>query len=214
VLTGPAKPETVTAGYSASWAKSFFQKCLAASIMPLPREIKTKRFMPSSRNVCFSKQAWAQAGGYPQHLDFGEDMKFNFALKASGYRIRFLPRAVVYWKMRQGLGTVCKQFFRYAKGDALGGMYPRRHMVRFAVLAVLAAVIALSVVWTPYVLLVLAALGAAYCFQAFRRIPAVFYKQHFGKKIAAVCAVPFLLLCIDGAKLAGYLYGHCIKRKK
>src|SRR5665647_3599553 len=70
--------------------------------------------------------------GYPENMDYGEDMKFNFNLKEKGYKILFNPNAIVFWRMRENLSQVFKQFFRYAKGDARGKMYLHRHLIRFS----------------------------------------------------------------------------------
>ncbi|MGM0365302.1 MAG: glycosyltransferase [Actinomycetota bacterium] len=211
-ISGIAGRETVAGGYSACWARTFLQRCLAAAVLPLPREVKGESFMPSSRNICFYKKAWEDAGGYPENMDFGEDMKFNFALRECGYRISFSPRAVVYWKLRDSLRSVFRQFFCYAKGDAVGGMYRSRHMIRIASAAALAAVIVLSAAVSIFFLVLLLPLGLAYCFKAFRRIPAVFYKQDLFRKITAVLFIPFLLAYIDMAKLAGYVYGNLLRK--
>ncbi len=212
-ITAAAQRRAAVGGYSASWARSFLQRCLAAAVMPLPGQIKEEKFMPSSRNLCLYKRAWQDAGGYPEHMDYGEDMKFNFKLKECGYRIKFVSQAVVYWKLRASLSSIFRQFFRYAKGDAVGGMYPLRHMIRLGSGAFLAAVVALSFIHTPLFLLLLLPVGLAYCFKALGRVPVLFYKQGMAKKTAALLFMPFLLVFIDTAKLAGYAYGQWAKRR-
>ncbi len=208
-----AAKKVVAGGFSRAWARSFLQKCLASAILPLPGQIKEESFMPSSRNICFYKSAWEEAGGYPQEMDFGEDMRFNFNLKNLGFSIRFIPQAVVYWKMRDRLAAVGRQFFRYAKGDAIGGMYKARHIVRVASLAAFAAIIAFSVLVSPWVLLAFLPLGAAYCYKAMSRIPYVFRKESLPKKAASALFMPVLLVLIDAAKLAGYAYGLALRKK-
>src|SRR5665647_3955528 len=116
------KAYDVAGGYSKPVAISFLEKILSMCIMPQLKEINTVNFMPSSRNIAFKKNAWSKAGGYPEKMDYGEDMKFNFNLKEKGFEILFNPDAVVYWQMRENLSQVFKQFFRYAKGDAIGRM--------------------------------------------------------------------------------------------
>lgn len=160
----------VVGGYNYAMAKNFLQSCLAASIMPKKEEIKKDKYMPSSRNLSFKRSAWLEVGGYPEVMDYGEDMKFNFNLRSRGYEINYNPEAIVYWKMRDNLSKIFKQFFRYAKGDALGKMYLYRHLVRFFSLIVLAAIIILSVVLSPWFLLALIVLFAAYSFKPYRRI--------------------------------------------
>jgi GT2 family glycosyltransferase len=190
--------------------------------MPKKEEIKKDKYMPSSRNLSFKRSAWLEVGGYPEVMDYGEDMKFNFNLRSKGYEINYNPEAVVYWKMRDNLLKIFKQFFRYAKGDALGKMYLYRHLVRFFSLLVLAAIIVLSVVLSPWFLLALIILFAAYSFKPYRRInyiwdnpkisPYIVLKKYAGikkilSKTIAIFFIPFLLTYIDLAKLSGYIYG-------
>jgi len=212
----------VVGGYNYAMTKNFLQSCLAASIMPKKEEIKKDKYMPSSRNLSFKRSAWLEAGGYPEFMDYGEDMKFNFNLRSRGYEINYNPEAIVYWKMRDNLSKIFKQFFRYAKVDALGKMYLCRHLVRFFSLIVLASVIVLSVVLSPWFLLTLIILFAAYSFKPYRRInyiwdnpiisPYIVLKKYSGikknlSKIIAILFIPFLLTYIDLAKLSGYIYG-------
>ncbi|MCG9478763.1 MAG: glycosyltransferase [Actinomycetia bacterium] len=212
-LASNAGPDTVAGGYSAALANSFLERCLASAVVVLPHQVKEDRFMPSSRNVCFYKSAWERVGGYPQNLDFGEDMKFNFFLKNQGYRIKFVPRAVVRWLMRTSLSSIFKQFFRYAKGDALGRMYTYRHGLRIGSAAVFLAFLTLIFTVSWWFLLPLALLLLVYSRPAFFRVGYVFEGRRCCKKAAAIMLLPFLLAYIDLAKLCGYFYGLAIRRR-
>lgn len=212
----------VVGGYNYAITNNFLQSCLAASIMRKKEEIKKYGYMPSSRNLSFKKSAWFQSGGYPEFMDYGEDMKFNFNLMSKGYEIYYNPEALVYWKMRDNLAKIFKQFFRYAKGDALGKMYSYRHLIRFFSPIVLTAIIVLSVIFSPWFLLILIILFAVYSFKPYRRINYIWdnptispyivlrkynnLKKNFSKTVA-VFFIPFLLTYIDLAKLSGYIYG-------
>lgn len=208
-LTEEAGPDLVVGGYSAAWADSFLERCLAAAVVVLPEQVKEEKFMPSSRNVCFYRSAWEKVGGYPQYMDYGEDMKFNFNLIKAGYHIKFVPQAVVQWKMRASLPSIFRQFFRYAKGDAIGRMYKMRHMIRIISLFLFIAVLALAFSLSGWILLMLAPLLAFYAWPAWRRIGAVFEGRSVIEKAAASIFMLFLLPYIDLAKLAGYIYGWC-----
>ncbi|MDY6771489.1 MAG: glycosyltransferase, partial [Candidatus Nanohaloarchaea archaeon] len=76
---------------------------------------------PSSRSVGFSRQAWKDAGGYPEDLYTGEDSKFNAKVMAAGYEPAIAEDAVVYWRMRPSWRSFFDQFFTYGEGDARGG---------------------------------------------------------------------------------------------
>ena len=202
----------IAGGFSKPIALSFLEKILSMCIMPQLKEINTASFMPSSRNLGFKKNAWARAGGYPENMDYGEDMKFNFNLKDKGYKILFNPDAIVYWRMRENLTQVFKQFFRYAKGDARGKMYLYRHMIRFSLLIDFLIVLALSIIFSPWFLIIFAPVFVFYVFRPFSRLNAAFCHikkntDRFFLKIAALFIAPLLLVYIDIAKMSGYIYG-------
>jgi glycosyltransferase involved in cell wall biosynthesis len=202
----------VTGGYSKPIAISFMEKILSMCIMPQLKEINAANFMPSSRNIGFKKSAWTKAGGYPESMDFGEDMKFNFNLKENSYRILFNPDAVVFWRMRENLSQVFKQFFRYAKGDARGRMYLYRHLLRFSSLFDFAIIVVVSIIFSPWLLMLLAPFFVFYVFKPFSRLNATFKHQknnadRFFVKIAALFLAPVMLIYIDIAKMTGFIYG-------
>ena len=76
---------------------------------------------PSSRSVGFTKEAWEDAGGYPEDLYTGEDSKFNAQIMSSGHEPVIAENAMVYWKMRPTWTDLYKQFYKYGEGDAKGG---------------------------------------------------------------------------------------------
>ena len=53
---------------------------MAATVLPLTDEIDPATFLPSSRSVAFPKAVWALAGGYPEWLDYCEDLLFDFGI--------------------------------------------------------------------------------------------------------------------------------------
>ena len=207
-----SKAYVVAGGYSKPVAISFIEQILSMCIMPQLKEINTANFMPSSRNIGFTKSAWVKVGGYPENMDYGEDMKFNFNLKEKGYEILFNPNAVVYWRMRENLSQVFKQFFRYAKGDAKGRMYLHRNLIRFSSLFVSLVVAAISIIFSPWLLLLLAPFFVFYVFKPFSRLNATFRHQkknidRFFVKTAALFVAPAMLIYIDIAKMSGFIYG-------
>ena len=213
----------VAGGYSYPYIENFIQACLAVCVMPRKSEIKKDRFMPSSRNISFSKDAWQAAGGYPVNMDYGEDMKFNFNISAAGYKIRFNPGAEVYWDLRSRLVPVFRQFFRYAKGDAIGRMYIIRHLVRFSAIIALVLLIALSVWVSPWFLLGILPVISYFMYKPYFRInPFLNDKKvnHYTGKIrskpllktAVFFTIPLMMIYIEAAKLFGYLYGIAARK--
>ena len=204
----------IVGGLSLPLCRSFLQKCLAVCIMPLEEEINREKYMPSSRNISFKKKIWVDAGGYPEDMDYGEDMKFDFNIKAAGYTIRFNSDAMVYWKMRENPVQISKQFFRYAKGDARGGMYLHRHLIRFFSFMVLLAILVCSFFLSNWILLMLIPLFIAYIYKPYSRLIKAWrgktnYHFNASEKVWSVSTfiIPLLLLQIDFSKMCGYIYG-------
>lgn len=195
----------VVAGLSQPDARSFLEKCLAAVNLPLAEEIEEETFMPSSRCIAFRKRVWEEVGGYPEWLDTGEDMNFNFKLKKMGYTIQLVRDAVVYWRMRENLREIFRQFFGYARGDAMGGIYPQRHLIRFTTYVGLLVVLSLSPRF-PYLPLLLIPLALVYLSRPLRRSVQVFQEDRFGMLLSWL-AIPFLMFYLDLAKMAGYVNG-------
>lgn len=208
----------IIGGHNMPLVNTFFKLCLSACFMPRINEIKAESFKPSSRNISFSRSAWLDAGRYPENMDFGEDMKFNFNILNAGYEIKFNPEAEVYWDMRDSLTAVFKQFFRYAKGDAIGKMYPRRHLIRILSLLLFLGILIVSIVFSPFFLLALLPLLAFYIYKPYCRIyyylnnknKYIFNKNRLNRIISflgSMLVIPLIMIIIDIAKLFGYTYG-------
>lgn len=195
----------LVAGFYQPLVRSWFEALSACVTLPLPREVRGERFMPSSRSLAFRKEVWERVGGYPEWLDIGEDMYFNHRWRELGIRHVFRPEALVYWRMRPDPLSFLRQYFNYARGDGESGMYLHRHLLRFAVYGGLAWVLGSR---AGRRFLPLALLPAClYAGRRWRRIPAFLRDRSFGEKAAAAAAVPFLLAGVDVVKMAGYLHG-------
>jgi glycosyltransferase involved in cell wall biosynthesis len=193
----------VAMGFYAPRTDGFLQDCMAAVNLPSSAdEVDPARFMPSARSVAFRRSAIESAGGYPEWLDIGEDMWVNHRWRELGLEMRFVPGAVVHWRLRPGLRSTWIQYFRYARGDARAGMYPERHAVRFGVYAGLTVALISPRTWPK-----LAAVAGAATYarapmrRARRRLP-----DRRERAFAAV-VVPALMGWIDTAKMAGYAVG-------
>jgi len=203
---------SATGGLSVPYCKSFIEKCLAVCIMPSREEINPGSFMPSSRNISFLKEVWTNTGGYPEYMDYGEDMKFNFIIKKEGYKINFNPDAIVYWKMRENPARIFRQFFRYAKGDARGRMYPHRHIIRFTAFLGIILIIPGAFFLNKWLLLALIPLFAYYTYRPYRRLMKSSVNKgncsfRTGEKLLSILIIPLMLLYIDISKMCGYMRG-------
>ena len=132
----------VSMGFYQPIADGFLQECLASVNLPSDAdEVDPAAFMPSARSVAFRRGAIESAGGYPEWLDIGEDMWVNHRWRELRLDMRFVPDAVVRWRLRPTMRATWAQYFRYARGDAQAGMYPERHALRFGVYAGLAVAV-------------------------------------------------------------------------
>ncbi len=125
----------VVAGAYQPLPVDFFQRVSACVTLPRLEEIDPARFLPSARSTAYRRGVWEAAGGYPEWLAFGEDMYFNHTWRRMGINYTVKKEAVVYWRMRPGPASFFRQYYRYAWGDGRSGMYPRRHLIRYAVYA-------------------------------------------------------------------------------
>jgi glycosyltransferase involved in cell wall biosynthesis len=193
----------VAMGFYAPRTDGFLQDCMAAVNLPSSvDEIDPARFMPSARSIAFRRSAIESVGGYPEWLDIGEDMWVNHRWRELGLDLRFVPGAVVHWRLRPGLRSTWIQYFRYARGDARARMYPERHALRFCVYGSMAAALTSRRAWPK---LAAAAGAAAYARAPMRRARRRFIDRR--ERAFAAMVVPALMGWIDTAKMAGYAVG-------
>lgn len=192
----------VSMGFSRPALEGFLDVC-QASLLPGPDELDETTFMPSSRSVAFTREAIEAVGGYPEWLPVGEDMYVDHRWRELGLDMRLAGDALVAWPMRPDLPAVWRQYFHYARGDALAGMHAERHAVRFGVYTGAIGVLA-SRRWAPR--LVAAAAGTAYVYRPIRR--AFTLLVSWPARAAAAFAVPAFMAYTDAAKMVGYLAGR------
>ena len=194
----------VAMGFYRSAPRSRFERLVDCLNLPDADEVDPEKFMPSSCSVAFRRYVWEQVGGYPEWLPVGEDQWFDHRIVEAGYRRRFVPDAVVRWRLRPDMRSFLRQYYRYAWGDGASGMYPRRHALRFGTYA--AAVVSLGVArrardcWRCLRPSGLWWLRPSYA-RAMRRLPT-------GDKVVAVPGIPVLTAVMDVAKMAGWLSGR------
>jgi cellulose synthase/poly-beta-1,6-N-acetylglucosamine synthase-like glycosyltransferase len=204
-----AEPAPIVAcGFFLPDATTVFETALGATTLPVLADINPDRFLPSSRSVAFLKSAWEAIGGYPEWLDYSEDLILDLRLRARGYSFVFVPSAVVRFCPRNTLRAFFRQYYRYARGDGKADLWPKRHAVRY--LTYLAALptflwlaVTRSLLWSVPVVL-----GAAVMFfTPYKRLlPAI---QSFGvlDRLRAILLVPIIRVTGDLAKMLGYPVG-------
>lgn len=212
-------PPVLVSGVYTALARTPLERAQALACYPQPDEVRrptrfvrayTKVFgtgfdprFAIGRCVAFTRTAWKAAGGFPEHLQTGEDVSFGLAVAEFG-RVDAAPDAHVGWAQRDGLAATWRMYRSYGRASTDGGN--RALLVRDGArgLAYLAApVLAASPTGRRLV-----ALGAA----AYLSLPvARALKAHAGP--ATFAALPVALATKDLGKLAGAVQGLLRRRR-
>jgi glycosyltransferase involved in cell wall biosynthesis len=209
---GRPSPVDVVSGFFVPDARTPFERAMGATVLPALEDIEPEKFLPSSRSVAFRKSAWAEVGGYPEWLDYCEDLVFDMALRDCGMTFAFAPGAVARFRPRSTLKAFSLQYYRYARGDGKADLWRKRHAIRYITYAV-GPVIATwagahrdSWVGRLALLGVLAA-GAAYCRRPYARLLPMLSSLSPLSALYALALVPVIRVTGDIAKMLGYPVG-------
>lgn len=184
-------------------APGVFEWAMGATVLPAAADVLPDAFLPSSRSIAFRREAWERVGGYPEWLDYCEDLVFDLGLKTQGYRLVWEPRAMVRFRPRGTLKAFFVQYYRYARGDGKADLWRLRHAVRYLAYAFAAYAIARPGTLTTLAL----ALGAGlYCRRPAERLLAS-GSQSMTATMQALAWIPVIRLCGDVAKMVGYPVG-------
>jgi glycosyltransferase involved in cell wall biosynthesis len=121
----------VVGGWFEAEGRTKFEVVMGATVLPELEDIEPAAFLPSSRSVAFLKAAWAAVGGYPEWLDYSEDLVFDFALRERYGAFVFAPKAVAYFRPRGSLRAFARQYYLYARGDGKADLWRKRHAIRY-----------------------------------------------------------------------------------
>ncbi len=198
----------VACGFFIPDATTVFETAMGATVLPVLEDINPKTFLPSSRSVAFLKSAWEAVGGYPEWLDYCEDLILDFRLRAASYSFVFVPNAVAHFRPRSSLRAFLKQYYLYARGDGKAGLWPKRHAVRYLTyLVILPALLWLTFVRNPLWAVVLL-LGAVIMLGTpYKRLVRAIRSLAVGDRLKAIAWVPIVRVTGDIAKMMGYPAG-------
>lgn len=204
------------AGFFVPDAEGVFQTAMAATVLPLRDEIDPHRFLPSSRSVAFTKDAWTRAGGYPEWLDYCEDLLFDFAVNAQRPErptaFAWAPDAVVHFRPRTSLRAFWRQYYHYARGDGKADLWRKRHAIRYATyLVILPALLGHAFFgffarWLGWLGLLVGI--ALYCRRPWQRLETLGRDLSASQQLAAAALVPVIRVVGDVAKMVGYPVGR------
>lgn len=201
-------PPDVVGGFFLADPHSLFELALGAVTLPLPEEIRAERFYPSSRSVAFRREAWQAVGGYPEWLDYCEDLLFDFALRDAGYAFAFAPRAVVHFRPRKTLGAFFRQYYRYARGDGKADFWRLRHAIRYATyLFALPLLVALALWHHPLWALALVLGLGVMLRRPLQRLAPSWRRLALCERLVVLGWLPIIRLTGDVAKMLGYPVG-------
>ncbi len=213
-----------SAGFFLPDVEGAFLTAMAATVLPLSNEIDAQKFLPSSRSVAFLKEAWQQIGGYPEWLDYCEDLIFDLkmnelamgqvgqgdvAIRNSAFA--WSPQALVYFRPRESLRSFWTQYYRYARGDGKADLWRKRHAIRYAIyLIAFPALVGhgsfgFFARWLGWVGLIVGV--AFYCWRPWQRLQVLGKGLSLSEKLQAAILVPLIRVVGDGAKMVGYPIG-------
>jgi glycosyltransferase involved in cell wall biosynthesis len=202
--------QMVSAGFFLPDTLSAFEVAMGAAVLPALEDIDPVKFLPSSRSVAFRREAFEQIGGYPEWIDFCEDLIFDFRLHALYRPFAFVPDAVAYFKPRSSIKSFIRQYYLYARGDGKANLFFRRHLIRYAAyLVALPVIVATGVLINPWWLLALFAGGVYVTWRPYRRLINQWGHLPLGGKLAAFLLIPVIVAAGDLAKMVGYPVGVC-----
>ena len=199
-------PPDVVGGFFVADPRSIWELALGATTLPQADEVRPERFLPSSRSVAFRRAAWERIGGYPEWLDYCEDLVFDLALRAAGCRFAWAPDALTRFRPRPSPRAFFIQYYRYARGDGKADLWRRRHAIRYATYLGLAPALALAR-RRRWLLAPLALVAAAYVRRPYTRLLPTLVGLPIRDRAVAIALVPLVRLIGDLAKMLGYPVG-------
>lgn len=198
----------VVAGFFVADPTTPFEVAMGATVLPALEEVDPATFLASSRSIAFRKTAWAAAGGYPEWLDYCEDLIFDLRLRSTAGEAAWAPGAIAHFRPRSSLGAFFKQYYRYARGDGKAGLWGKRHAIRYITyLLVLPGLLAVAARRPWLGLGLLLAGGAAYCARPYRRLRRCLPCLAPGERAQVLLLVPIIRVTGDLAKMLGYPMG-------
>ena len=196
------------AGFFRPDPHTVLETAMGATVLPEARDLNPHAFLPSSRSVAFRREVWERVGGYPEWLDYSEDVIFDLAVCRHYGSFEFVPGAVANFRPRGSLRALARQYYLYARGDGKANLFPRQHAVRYFAYLVAAPLLVYAAITVSPLLWLLALLaGLAYVRLPLRRL----WPRLAGftplQRLQALAYVPLIRLTGDLAKMVGYPVG-------
>ncbi len=185
-----------------------FEVVMGATVLPTLGDINPDTFLPSSRSVAFLKSAWEAVDGYPEWLDFSEDLVFDMALRDRYGAFPFTDSAVAYFRPRGSLRAFFKQYYLYARGDGKANLWAKRHAIRYLTYLVALPLILRAIWRARWYGWVMLALGiTSYSRRPAERLWSSTWGWRPPARARAFALIPIIRLVGDVAKMIGYPVG-------
>jgi hypothetical protein len=158
---------------------------------------------------------WQAVGGYPEWLDYGEDVVFDLALREQYGPFPFASNAIAYYRPRGSLRSYSRQYYLYARGDGKANLWPRRHAVRYLTYLLGVPILGRLIwkgEWTGWLLLLLGA--GAYCRRPAERLWATTGDRAPARRAGMFGLIPIIRLVGDLSKMVGYPAGVLWRRRQ
>ncbi len=204
----------VVGGFFNADYTNLFELAMSATVLPLRDEINPATFLPTSRSVAFRKTVWAAVEGYPEWLDYCEDLVFDLRLKqllgeTNPLPFVFVPDAVVAFRPRGTLRRFFKQYYLYARGDGKADLWRKRHSARYLTyLVALPVIFLLGAFVQPLLWLLLLPGGYVYMRQPYQRLKKLIAKRCTMGELAYLGGMVLVIRLVgDVAKMLGYPVG-------
>lgn len=185
-----------------------FEVVMGATVLPEREDVDPETFLPSSRSVAFLKSAWEAVGGYPEWLDYSEDLMFDFALREKYGHFPLADTAVAYFRPRSSLRSFFRQYYFYARGDGKANLWGKRHIIRYATY-LLGMPFILRLIWREkwYGWLIVVLGTGVYCQRPAQRLWGNTWGWRPPSRLRAFALIPIIRLLGDVAKMLGYPVG-------
>ncbi len=210
-----SQARAVVAGFFLPDVHTPFEIAMGATVLPQLKDIDPAKFLPSSRSVAFTKTAWQAVGGYPEWLDYCEDLIFDFALRDKFGAFAFAPEAIAYFKPRSSIKSFFKQYYLYARGDGKANLWLKRHLIRYATyLIALPAITWLTAKVHPLFALLYLIGAVVYLKQPYQHVQTMRHTLDRAGQIKAMGWIPVIRVVGDLAKMIGYPVGVVWRKKR
>jgi glycosyltransferase involved in cell wall biosynthesis len=206
-LTSASQGREVCAGFFLPDVHTPYEVAMGATILPQLDDLQPEKFLPSSRSVAFTKAAWQAVGGYPEWLDYCEDLVFDFALLEKYGPFAFAPEAIAYFKPRSSLKAFFKQYYLYARGDGKADLWLKRHLIRYGTYLIGVPGIAFLSSISPWFLGLYVIGAALYLKRPYQRLRPMLRHLNQSGQLQAIGWVPLIRVAGDIAKMLGYPIG-------